>query len=382
MGLNRIIKRESKARTVCLRAVGDINFSGGIGTRLHKQRDYNPLPRLQNTLGNAPLRFFNLECNPVSDAKTADSPSSMIAPASFLEEIREEFNIACIANNHITDAGAAAFLETIEQLRSRHFTIVGGGKDVEEADSLRIIDENGIRFGIIACADFVYAPHRKGNHAGKTKPGVSIYKPKTVIKRIHEYQSYVDILICSLHTGLEFHSYPDPVLMKDAHAMIDAGATIILVHHAHVRQGIEEYKNGLIAYGLGNLMFDINDPYMQQEDASTDIGLVLDIFTDKQGVTGYTFWLSKIHPGGRTTILADLDSNIARYEEQRDLNDNLSDPILIKREWKKVCKKYFKDRCYSLYGALKNREFLKFFHLVLDLKRRENRRWIAGLLGL
>lgn len=381
MGLNHIINRKRGSRSVCLRAVGDLNFSGAIGTRLASHPDFNPLPGMNDALGKAHLGLFNLECNPVSDPKIAGPLSSMIAPTSFLDRVREEFNIAAIANNHITDAGTEAFLDTVEQLRSRDFVIAGGGTDAAEANMMRVVSENDVRIGIIACADFVYAPHRKGNHAGHGKPGVSIYEPKRIIERIAHHRNDVDVIVCSLHTGLEFHQYPDPALMRDARAMIDAGAKIILVHHAHVRQGIERYNDGLIAYGLGNFVFDITDPYMQREGASTDIGLVVDVFIDKHGIAEYVFWLSKIDRNGRTTILLDIKGNIELYKEQLMLNDNLSNPALVRREWRKVCKRYFRNRRYIVGEALKKGDFSRALYLLRDLGRRENRRWIMGLFG-
>ena len=378
MKLNQFFWGAQSNSSLRLRAVGDLNFSRQIGIAIQQRHDFTPLPPITEMLGKASLAFFNLECNPVSDAEKFHS--SMIAPASFLQQVREEFSIANIANNHITDAGEDAFLETLEYLEKQKFTIIGGGKNVEEANRLKTQKIQGVEIGFLACADFVNAPHRRGNHAGTNKPGVSIYSPKRLLKQIAASRSKVDILVCSLHTGLEFHHYPDPKLMHDAHAMVDAGADVILVHHAHVRQGIEAYNDGLIAYGLGNFVFDIQGPYMQQGGVSTDIGLLLDIYLDKEGVAGYEFWLSRIHPEGKTEILSDTQAYEHLYKEQCVFNEKLSDTAFIHQEWKRVCRRYLRSRYYALAGAIKKKEILRFFHLIWDLRRRENRRWIVGLL--
>lgn len=379
MESNRIVLRKSSTQPIRLRVVGDVNLGGGIAKNALNSKNFTPVPAIKAALGEAPLSFFNLECNPVSNVQKFHS--RMISPAFLLDHVREEFNIANIANNHITDAGEEAFLDTLLQLEKRDFLIIGGGRNGEEARKLRTIQVQDTTVGFLACADFVTAPHRKGNHAGPAKPGVLIYQPKKIIKLIRENHRHVDILVCSLHTGLEFHHYPDPVLMKDARKMIDAGAHIILIHHAHVRQGIEIYNNGLIAYGLGNFVFNIKTPYMQQKNASTDIGLLLDIFSDKQGVIGYEFWLSKINLDGKTILLSDVKKHAQLYQEQLVFDEKLSNSIFIKREWEKVCKKYLKSRCYALYGAFKKKEYSRFLDLLWDLRRRENRRWIMGLLN-
>jgi hypothetical protein len=381
VALNHIINRKRGSRSIIVRAVGDLNFSGATGRRLMERGDFNPVPEIHGILGRAQVSLFNLECVPTADPEVTRLCSNMTAPAFFLDQVRREFNVAGIANNHITDAGAESFLDAIEELHARNFVIVGGGRDIDEADSMHVVIENDVRIGIIACADFVYGPHRGGNNAGENKPGVSIYDPKRIARRIARDRDRVDILVCSLHTGLEFHRYPDPALMRDARIMIDSGANIVLVHHAHVRQGIESYNEGLIAYGLGNFIFDPSDPYMQREDARTDIGLVVDIFVDTEGIAEYAFWLSRIMPDGTTRILTDIKGNIELYEEQLKLNAGLSDPALVRSEWRAVCRRYFKERCYILYRTLIKGDFPRFLHLLRDLRRRENRRWIKGLLG-
>ncbi len=378
--IHRTILKKSSIQPLRLRAVGDINLGGEIAKSAMNSTSFTPLPAVKAALGEASLGFFNLECNPVSDVHK--SRSRMISPAFLLDQIREEFKIANIANNHITDAGEEAFLDTLRQLEKRGFLVIGGGRNLKEARQLRTIHVQDSTIGFLACADFVNAPHKKGNHAGVNKPGVLIYQPPKIIKLIRDYHHLVNVLVCSLHTGLEFHNYPDPILIRDAHRMIEAGAHVILIHHAHVRQGIEIYKNGLIAYGLGNFVFNITAPYMQQPNAATDIGLLLDILLDKQGVVGYDFWLSKIKLDGSPMILSDVKKYYTLYQEQLTFNENLSNPAFIKKEWKKVCRRYVKNRYYALHWAFHKKEYARFFELLWDLKRRENRRWIMGLIGL
>ena len=383
MKLNaHFLRPNHQTRSVRVRAVGDVSWGFGISQDMQQTPEFTPLPPVTAILGEAPLCFFNLECVPVSDSRKNSEQTRMAAPAVFLEHIRKEFNIVNVANNHITDAGMGTFLDILELLKKQQFLLIGGGKNLKEASSLRIVNQSGIRFGFIGCADFVSAPHKKGNHAKKNRPGVFIYTPKKIIKQLRQLKKNVDVLICSIHTGLEFHNYPDPTLMKDARRMIDAGADIILIHHAHVRQGIEVYKNGLIAYGLGNFIFDTTTTYMKQPEVSTDIGILLDILVDKQGIAGYTFWLTQITSDRKTIILSDTEKYLELYQEQLMLNKNLANPQFIRKEWKTVCRRYLKNRYYVCYWALKQKKYTHFIHLIWDLRRRENRRWISGVLGL
>lgn len=68
----------------------------------------------------------------------------------------------------------------------------------------------------------------------------------------------VDVVIVNFHWGTERSHYPESYQVALAHSAIDAGADLVVGHHPHVLQGIERYKNGIIAYSLGNFIFGGN----------------------------------------------------------------------------------------------------------------------------
>jgi hypothetical protein len=65
------------------------------------------------------------------------------------------------------------------------------------------------------------------------------------------------IVVVSLHWGEEFVGQPSRQETQLAHAIIDAGAAVILGHHPHVTRPVERYKSAAIAYSLGNFMGDM-----------------------------------------------------------------------------------------------------------------------------
>jgi poly-gamma-glutamate synthesis protein (capsule biosynthesis protein) len=67
-----------------------------------------------------------------------------------------------------------------------------------------------------------------------------------------------DIVVVLLHWGNEYETKHLASQETTAHHLIDAGATIVIGHHPHVVQEIEKYKGGVIAYSLGNFIFDQN----------------------------------------------------------------------------------------------------------------------------
>jgi poly-gamma-glutamate synthesis protein (capsule biosynthesis protein) len=69
-------------------------------------------------------------------------------------------------------------------------------------------------------------------------------------------KAQADVVIVLLHSGLEGRTEVTAAQKAQARAAIDAGAALVLGAHPHVLQGVEEYNGGLIAYSLGNFVFD------------------------------------------------------------------------------------------------------------------------------
>ena len=65
-----------------------------------------------------------------------------------------------------------------------------------------------------------------------------------------------DMVIVEIHGGFQFSDVASEFATRAAHAAIDAGADLVVGHHPHVLQGFEWYKGRLIAYSLGNFVFD------------------------------------------------------------------------------------------------------------------------------
>ncbi|MCA9961262.1 MAG: CapA family protein, partial [Anaerolineales bacterium] len=100
----------------------------------------------------------------------------------------------------------------------------------------------------------------------------------------------VDHVIVVLHSGYEYVDSPSPPQVAAAHAAIDAGAALVIGHHAHILQGIEYYNGGVIVYGLGNFAFEIDGP---PETA------ILNVWLDQNGVRQLELLPAVIQFGGQ-----------------------------------------------------------------------------------
>jgi poly-gamma-glutamate synthesis protein (capsule biosynthesis protein) len=177
------------------------------------------------------------------------------------------FNIVSLANNHTTDYGPLTLLNTMEVLRQHNISFVGAGRESIEAEKPKILSRNGVSCAFLAYEATVWS--FKGD-AKEQRPGVAKLCVNSLLPLPHVAEEdlsrleanikgvrdQADIVVLSMHWGAELTTTLSPHQLAIAHAAVDSGADIILGHHPHVLQGIEQYKGGLIFYSLGNTIFD------------------------------------------------------------------------------------------------------------------------------
>ena len=154
--------------------------------------------------------------------------------------------IFTLANNHMMDFGEKGLQETQTRLRDRGIPFVGTG-NLQESQRPIIVEESEKKIGILSCAELQFGM------AGDTKVGVAPMG-EWLFEAIQKLKKDVDVVIVSCHVAVEMIPVPSPRLRDFYRALIDAGATIIHGHHAHVPQGWEKYNGGYIFYGLGNFL--------------------------------------------------------------------------------------------------------------------------------
>ena len=118
-----------------------------------------------------------------------------------------------------------------------------------------IIEKQGVKIGVLSASRVV--PDVKW-YATNQRPGlVGAYDVhiEELLKEVEKVKKDVDLLILSIHWGMEGSPEPKKEDVKLAKRLIDGGVDIVMGHHPHVLQGIEIYKGKPIFYSLGNFVF-------------------------------------------------------------------------------------------------------------------------------
>ena len=225
----------------------------------------------------ADFGFVNLE-TPVAPAHSHGSkPFLFDAPIDLLQGLKASgIKIVSFANNHVMDQGWAGFAETREHLRDEGLLFVGSGDTAALAWQPVVVEANGIKVGWLGMTRWLNG-NRNPDKDGEPHvnffpyPGESGGAPGLdeagVLEAVKQARLKCDLLVVSIHWGIEYASAPRPEDVETAHKMLEAGASVIVGHHPHVLQPVETWRtadgrNAVIFYSLGNFLSNQSRTYV------------------------------------------------------------------------------------------------------------------------
>jgi hypothetical protein len=241
---------EPARRTISMSATGDI-IMGRAPDRLPPNGGEGFFAAVRGAL-EADLVMGNLEEPITEDTGTGKcGPTSkncyqFRVPPSYAGHLKDAgFELLNQANNHGHDYGPAGFRNTQRALEEHGLEHTGA------PDEITVMDVEGVRVAVAGFSSYPWS-----------NPLVDVAAAAEVVEKA---AGLGDIVVVQVHMGAEgaamTHVKPgtemflgenrgDPI--KFAHAMIDAGADLIVGHGPHVLRAMEFYKGRLIAYSLGN----------------------------------------------------------------------------------------------------------------------------------
>lgn len=204
---------------------------------------------------NADVRIFNLE-TPLTDVESPIKKAgpNLIAATRTANGINAlKPSLVSLANNHIMDHGKNGLESTENILNSFEIPYVGVGANLKEASKSFIIEVEGKKIGVYACAEHEFSI------ATEKEPGANPFDPFESLDHVRELKDNCDFVIVLYHGGKEHYRYPSPLLQKVCRKLVEKGADLVICQHSHCIGCFEEYKEGTIVYGQGNFIFDDAD---------------------------------------------------------------------------------------------------------------------------
>ncbi len=248
--------------------VGDIMLSRSVGAKMSELNDFRyPFRKIADYLNSFDLAFANLE-TPISDrgVKVGSIYSFRSDPRSVDGLNFGGIDVVSLANNHIWDYGREAFADTMKHLNNGGIDYIGAGS-YEHVHQGVVKEIKNTKIGFLAYTNL--AP--RGTAATPQSAGVGFIDTDQLAQDIKNLKMRSDIVIISFHFGDEYKQQHNSYQENISELAINSGADLVVGHHPHVVQEVEKYKNGWIAYSLGNFIFD------QNFSKETMEGLVLEV---------------------------------------------------------------------------------------------------------
>lgn len=245
---------------IVLSAVGDVMLgelpacSGfGVGSMIERYGPEFPFAKIGAAFAGSDIVFGNLEVV-LSRFDRARDPFGSIhlrAQPETLAGLRKAgFNVMALANNHIMQHGRAAVEETLKSLKEAQIAATGIEAADIDVENLAVTTVKGGRVGFLA---YNFRPPQYF-----VDPPIDVAgSEERVLSDLERYRGSADFLVLALHWGEEFVNRPSGEQVRLGRKLIDAGASAILGHHPHILQGIETYRGRVIAYSLGDFVFDL-----------------------------------------------------------------------------------------------------------------------------
>lgn len=292
--------------------------------------------------------IINLEAPVIVDKfskETKTGPSLFMLPsavAPILEKLK--VNICCLANNHINDYGPKGVFDTKGNLSEMKINYLGL---VDKPNVTLSKDDLTLRI-INACEKEWSVTDDKTFSAVHMNTGDLI--TEIIASRRMGYH-----VVVILHGGHENFSLPSLRMKNDSHAYIDAGADLVVWHHAHCFSGVENYNGCKIYYGIGNFIFQ-----GEHGNRHDNIGMYLQLVLNKNGLTVNEKFLEY---NNTEKIVYRLSGS--KEEDCITRMDNLSEVIAdseaLLDHWQLWVEKKRRDFYYLIgpFGNLRNR-YLKY----------------------
>jgi poly-gamma-glutamate capsule biosynthesis protein CapA/YwtB (metallophosphatase superfamily) len=195
-------------------------------------------------------------------SSTTDTPDQLT---------RTGIRLVALANNHAMDQRGRGLADTVRALDQAGIDSVGAGSNVSEAYSPVIVRHTEVAGGaedvtaIISVFEYLEShDERYGFYARGESPGVASAEMRSIRRVVsairNEFPEAFIVAFPHWGSNYEWRTRRQRTL---GHQFIDAGIDLVIGHGAHNFQEIEQYRDHLILYGIGNFVFNSRGRYQK-----------------------------------------------------------------------------------------------------------------------
>lgn len=232
--------------TITVSAAGDCTFGSDQSSpasvnfySVYNKKKNNAyfFKNVKNYFEEDDLTLVNLEGTLTNSTTRVDKTFAFKGSPSYVNILKKgSVEAVAFANNHCTDYGTQSYQDTIN-------TVKNAGIKLSSYEKVCIYKTKGKRIGMLSVNGLLGLDYSKN----LIRSGIQKLKKKNA-----------DLIIVSMHAGIEHTATLNDVQKQLGHYAVDQGADLVLGHHPHVLQGIEKYKGVYIVYSLGNFCFGGN----------------------------------------------------------------------------------------------------------------------------
>ena len=248
------------ADTLSIVMTGDILLDRGVRRVIEKRGvDHLFSTEVDAVFRSAQVVVGNLECPATKITAPVQKFYIFRAEPEWLQALkRHGITHLNLANNHTIDQGRKGLLDTRQNIVKAGMVPIGAGRNMEEAAEPVLLAKHPRKVWLLASLrlaleNYAYLPD---------KPCVSQEPMDSLLRRVQRLRKAdpTAVIIVSLHWGGEHTLKPVPSQRHEAHMLIRAGADVLVCHHTHTLQTVEEFMGHSIYYSIGNFIFDPKKP--------------------------------------------------------------------------------------------------------------------------
>lgn len=248
------------ADTLDILFTGDILLDRGVRQVIeHHGVDHLFSDGIDSVFHSAQLVVGNLECPATKIEAPVFKRFIFRGDPEWLDTLQcHGYTHLNLANNHSIDQGREGLLDTKRNILAAGMVPIGAGENMNEAVQPVLLAEHPRKVWLVASLrlaleNYAYLPD---------KPCVSQEPMDSLLERVNRLRrtDSTAVIIVSLHWGGEHTLQPVPSQRLEAHQLIRAGADMLICHHTHTLQTIEEFQGKKIYYSIGNFIFDQPKP--------------------------------------------------------------------------------------------------------------------------